>query len=511
MRKRHIGLFILISLLYFAVWMKSALPYRLFPSDDDYFRSFVDEPGISGPVLITIRSHHPVLLISLKLTKMIWSLFSRDLSSALLLHSVISNSSILFLVCLIIFTLTENIFMAVTAGLLYGISSWPAVYYFFYSYAPFSALCLLCSLYCILKAYRNPDLSARQISRAGIFSGLAFWSSPSAGVMLLVYFLILCYLFRPKLSAAIRIYAKSLFLAILPFSFLSFLALKDHIWENCRQYAGADVQVFKTPFFSFFHILGEHSGLFLVGFLFLLISYLVSVILKRGLPACQPQEKAVRALTLGIFAHSFLIDILPSTKLARTNFVLYPLFIIVMAGLFWFLFVKLSRKFRYAFLALAIALSLPIVYANLKLCRQLVQAKQAVPAYLAAQPKDLPLYILEEDSHSDAIISWLEGFSIQKIKKGELGRTVADNKRGMLIVGPSGEGSGRSILANCCMDDFLIDDIRPRLEKMNRLTLPYYAYFPFFLLEEEVCEGLYFSGRRVDYNSESKQITLFNW
>lgn len=488
---------IFLTLAYLAVWLALALPYRPFPSDDDYFRSFVDEPGIVNTALMIVRSHHPVLLASLKLTH------------SLLLHAVISNSVLLFLVSLIVFSLTGNVFVAAVSALLYGLSSWPAVYYFFYSYAPFSAMLLYLSLYFILKAYLNPDVCARQIIRAGIFSGLAFWSSPSAGVMLAVYFLILSYLFRPKLSAAIGIYVKNLFLVILPFFFFSFPALKDHIWENCRQYAGADVKVLKTPFFSFFHILGEHSGLFLAGFFFLLVFYLITVILKRGSAACLPPEKAVRALTLGVFAHSFLIDILPFTKLARTNFVLYPLFIIVTMSLFWFLFVRLSRRLKYVILALGIFLFLLLVYANIKWCRQLIQARQAVPAYLAGQPKDQTLYIFEEDSHADAIISWLEGFSIQRVKKADLEKVMSDNRRGALIIGPRAQGSGRSILSNCCMDDFLIDDIQPRLDKMNRLTLPYYAYFPLFLLEEEVCEGLYFSGRRVDYKSDSKNITFF--
>ena len=48
-----------------------------------------------------------------------------------------------------------------------------------------------------------------------------------------------------------------------------------------------------------------------------------------------------------------------------------------------------------------------------------------------------------------------------------------------------------------------------RLEKMNRVVLPYYAYFPPFLLEEETCEGLYFSGNIVDYRQDSKNITFF--
>ena len=71
MRKR-VGWFILVSLGYSLVWMSLALPYRVFPSDDDYFRSFIDQPGIFNSVLMVVRSHHPVLLASLKLTKLAW-------------------------------------------------------------------------------------------------------------------------------------------------------------------------------------------------------------------------------------------------------------------------------------------------------------------------------------------------------------------------------------------------------------------------------------------------------
>ena len=48
-----------------------------------------------------------------------------------------------------------------------------------------------------------------------------------------------------------------------------------------------------------------------------------------------------------------------------------------------------------------------------------------------------------------------------------------------------------------------------RLGKDEQVVLPYYAYFPPFLLEEETCEGLYFSGNIVDYRQDSKNITFF--
>ena len=550
MRKR-VGLFILVSLVYSLAWMSLALPYRPFPSDDDYFRSFIDQPGIFNSVLMTVRSHHPVLLGSLKLTKLAWFLFSNDLSSALLLQAVISNSVLLFLICLMVWALTKNVFALCAAAILYGTSAWPAAYYFFYSYAPFSAMLLCLGLYFILKAYIEPSQAARRLMWAGIVCGLAFWASPSAGVMIAAYFLILLYLFRchsrvplfgiplrgksgnpdkldcpvkpdndkvdqfverlPEFSNIVRIYLKSLLLVILPFSFLSLPALKDHILENCRQYAGADVQVLKTPFFSFFRVLGEYNGWLLAGFLLMLVLYGIAVVLKRGPAPLQPEERCARALVIGVFLHSLLVDILPSTKLARTNFAVFPLFIIAAVSLFWFLFLKLSGRLKYCLAGLGIILLIPLLYTNLELCRQLIQSRQSLPAYLTAQPKDRPLYILEEDSHAEAIISWLEGFHIQRIKKADLERIVSAQTKGGIILGPSGPGSGQSILANCCLDDFLIEDVRMRLEKMNRVVLPYYAYFPPFLLEEETCEGLYFSGNIVDYRHDSKNITFFYW
>jgi len=514
--KKILMFLLLTSVIYFAAWMSLARPYRLFPSDDDYFRSFIDEPRILNTVLMTIRSHHPVLLVSLKLSQMFWALFSPDLSSALLFQAALSNAGILFLIGAIVFTLTQSAWACGLGVLLYAFSGWSAVYYFFYSYAPFAAMLSLFGLYFILKEYLEPSASAGGLKRAGIISGLAFWASPSAGVMIAVNILILLYLFRPRIKEnnnALRGYIKSLFLAILPFSFLSFAALKDHILENCRQYAGADVRVIKTLFFSFFRVLGEYNYWFLAGFFFLAVFYLITVILRRGHTEERRREKAVWALTIGIFLGSFLIDILPSTKLARTNFALYPLFIISAVSLFRVLFSRLPGRLRYGLAALGIILLVPLLYANLKLCRELIRVKQGVPRYLALQPKDRPVYILEEDSHADSIASWLEGFDIQRIKKADLGKIVSSGSRGGLILGPGGLGSGRSILSNCCLDDFYADDIKQALvlKGVKAITLPYYAYFPPFLLEEEACEGLYFSGRRVDWRDKDKNISVFNW
>ena len=514
---KKINIFLLLAGgIYFAAWMSLAYPYRLFPSDDDYFRSFIDEPGILNTVLMTIRSHHPVLLVSLKLSRMLWSLFSSDLSSALLFQAALSNAATLFLIGAIVFRLTRSAWACGLSLILYSFSSWAATYYFFYSYAPFSAMLSLLSFYFIIKEYLEPSASSCGLKRAGIVSGLAFWASPSSGVMIAVNILILFYLFRARINEdnnALRGYIKSLFLAILPFSFFSSLALKDHILENCRQYAGADAPVLKAPFFSFFRVLGEYNQWLLAGFLFLLVFYLIAVILRRAPGELRVQEKAAWALTMGIFIGSFLIDVLPSTKLARINFALYPLFIIAVVSLFYFLFLKMSRKYRY-FLAIAgIILMVPLLYANLKLCRELILVKQSVPRYLARQPKEQPLYILEEDSHIDVIASWLEGFNIQRIKQADLGKIVSSGSRGGLILGPGGPGSGRSILSNCCLDDFYADDIKQALvlRGVKAITLPYYAYFPPFLLEEEACEGLYFSGRRVDWRDKDKNISVFNW
>lgn len=528
--KRHIILSLLLASIYFITWMVLAFPYRLFPSNDDYFYSFVADANIRSVISNIVNSYHPVTLFSLTISKMIWGLVSNDMLSTLLFHAVASNFIVIFLLGIIVFMITRNTLAVVMALILYATSGWPANYYFFYSYAPFAAMLSLLALFFILKAYVTLEKRDFFIAVSGIISGLYFWSYPGAMAMVGLYFLSFLYLFQPISQ---RDYRRSTFIylivficTIAPFTVHSTGGLISYIGDNFSSFTSISElvkpitksgHIVKTPFFSFFHILWVYNPILLISFFIVSILFIAGIIIKKRTLQekiiFSAQDKILFSLMAIVWLHSLIIDILPFTKLGRAHLVVYPIFVIVTVGMFYFLIPRLSYRYRrYLYLTSSILFIL-IIFVNIKFCSELIRVKQYIPRYLKSHLPQAQLYISEEDSHADYIMAWLEDFRIQKIKKSELDSVLLKDKKGTLIIGPNGIGSGLSILSNACLDDFFIEDLNthPALKKMKKIALPYFAYFPSFLLEEETCEALYFFGRRVNYKSDSKNITLFAW
>jgi hypothetical protein len=98
----------------------------------------------------------------------------------------------------------------------------------------------------------------------------------------------------------------------------------------------------------------------------------------------------------------------------------------------------------------------------------------------------------------------VEGQEMAAIRRG-----LEKEGRGILLLGPTGPGSGNSIL-----DAAVLPDFTPRLAKdiRDRITfLPYYAFHPPFLFEEETCQALYFSGQTPDPASPAAGLKAYNW
>jgi len=303
---------------------------------------------------------------------------------------------------------------------------------------------------------------------------------------------------------------------VAPFAVKSTWFLKSHISWNFGTLTNPNT--LKAPLFSFFYILGTYNPILLIYFFVVFIMLIAVAIIKKRMlkerAVFSPQDKMLFSLIAIIWLHSFIIDIVPCTKLGRAHFVIYPIFIIAAVSMFYFLASRLSHRFRKYMYALSIPLFSLIIFVNIRLCSELIRVKQYTPRYLSSHFPMTPLYILEEDVHGNAIMDWLEDFHIQKIKKSELDSVLLNNKRGCLIIGPTGIGSGLSILSDRSSNDFFIENLNthPILRGLRRVTLPYFVYFPSFVLEGWPCEAIYFSGkRRVDYKSDSMNITLFVW
>jgi hypothetical protein len=80
----------------------------------------------------------------------------------------------------------------------------------------------------------------------------------------------------------------------------------------------------------------------------------------------------------------------------------------------------------------------------------------------------------------------------------------------LILIGPHGSKSGRSVIHGCLLDDFEID--------LNQIQAPasaieykfrHYGYLPKLLMEEEACQALYFNGEMPNINDSEKQITAW--
>lgn len=77
-----------------------------------------------------------------------------------------------------------------------------------------------------------------------------------------------------------------------------------------------------------------------------------------------------------------------------------------------------------------------------------------------------------------------------------------------VILPPHGPGSGRSVAHHCVLPDAPELSVQPP-EDMRAVWLPSYTYFPAFLLEEEICQALYFHGQIPDYRQPEMGLNLW--
>jgi len=163
---------------------------------------------------------------------------------------------------------------------------------------------------------------------------------------------------------------------------------------------------------------------------------------------------------------------------------------------------------------------------NVLFSSAMITSKQAASQYLKKIPSNFKtLYLLgEKDPHIYAYI-YSQGFipyylhstrfRTQEVGVEEFADILRKQENVALIVGPHGKNSGRSILFRSNLPDYPFDE-EEFLKSISkpfsaRITLPYFAYFPSFIMEEELSQALYFSGRTPDYRDPSKNLTLYLW
>jgi|GEM_PF-3931647 len=512
--RRIIPAVVVVFFLYCAVWMSLALPYRLFPSDDDAFASYLAMDGARPTLALIACSHHPVFVAWLQAVGRVWLWFSRDLQSVVGAQAVISNAALCAIVTAMIFFFTRSFPAALAGAAVFGFSAWPVNYIFFSSYAPFTTMfSTVCLWFLFLSRDCLPGRRDWYLAAAGACAALFFWSCPSALVMIALYCLLLLVLpdspGLPRVRGSIRLFLKAFALVALPFAIYGSDRIWDHIFDNFIQ-QGVSAELARPPALSFFRIFSVYDPVFSA--VFLAVSAVSAVFAFRRWNELGRRQRAIFAILLIVWAHSALVDILPSTKLARTHFPVFPLAVIATAGCAHILYGALRRvRYRLLFLSCAGVLLACSAWQGVALSSRIFHIRTDAPKYLQRYFNDRTVYLLEEDDHSGMLDDWLRyDCRIKVISKNSLETIDFSGGQAALLLGPRGAGAGKSILSNYSLGDFYADDIlrQPRIAALSRKVLPYYAYFPVFQFEEESCLGAYFSLSRIDDSQDEKNLLL---
>lgn len=509
-----------------------ALPYRFFPSDDlAYYLHVLDGneelPGLfSHSEAYNFNNYiHPLYAYYLFLCRLLWSCFAPVSPSVLIFSNLLANTVTMAMIVLICRRITGSLAWATGAGLVFAASAWTASYYFFFFSVPFPVALLLTAFTLLIYGSYSEKTTPPPLlfMTGGLLLALTFWSSHSAAVSVALVLTISPFIYgtqsksRRHTILAGAWTAVGFILIFLPSSFISGPAYLSHLLDNVNTSAYQEAfnksgDLLTSPPFSFFRMLFVYSPIKTLLFSTLVTVLLVSFISHRF--------KSDRGMRIGAFlagfclAHPLIIDLLPTTKLGRTHFFAFPFIIIFLAKAGHWVFNRISagRPRKIASLAILLILVASLIFSVVQILKTRV-TRFAVPDLLEKQAQLTQIYLLKEDPHAVFIRHWLNDPRISFIETKELnqifGESAVEGHHGMVIIGPTGPGSGNSILQSASLADFnpLIPD---RLAE-RFIYLPYYAYHPFFLFEEETCLALYFSQGKHIPTSLASKIKVFSW
>lgn len=517
-----------------AVWLL-AHPYRLFPADDQGYLQALR--GIEGqPLTHLAQRQNPVYWLYLQGCYQLWRLVSSQDQDIFLVANLAANTIGLLALTRITHQLTGNLRWALMTGLLYVTSAWTTTYYLFFSYTPLPTALMLVALSLMLTGCQCPPDAKRPgllwTGAAGTVLGVAFWCAPSA-TLLTALLLPLPLLLtgtpfvRHRLPLTLA-QAGGFIVSFLPWAFLCFRAYGNHIVGNITTYHYDDAvakfsSVPKPPALSFWRIMGEYSGLQTTLFLVLIPLLSVALFFKNrslisGAEEAKPfQLRPLRVcliLLVVCLVHAGVVDLLPTTKLARTHFHIFPLTLIFLVVTPYHLAKGFTseRIRRPLTMAYGGVLMLSILLSSLQSLESR-SARFRLPEFLDRQQGLEHLYLLKEDPHAKYIAQWLQESRVTTIGLAMVGPLLRKGSppghKNALIIGPTGPGSGNSILRHGTLPDFDLE--LPQSITDRQLLIPYYSFHPPFLWEEEICQALYFAGGLPDPTAAESQIKILIW
>lgn len=489
-------------------------PYRPFPTDELWSYSY----ALQGNDWLASRSeillNSPLHIYSLLAVKPIVELLGLHWFQTFLVTAALALNGTALLLGLTVQAATGRTLFAACASLLFIVSAWSQAYLHFYTHAPIACLFMMASLYCFTRHYLADRGSPWLAGATGLCAGLFFLSSSSAkllaGILILAYSLLLMRSPAPGKKANCLWLTVAASIPIFGFMPIYLEPLQSHLRTNISAGNGIDCLdkygfLPETPFFSFFHLLGVYSPPLLV---FLLASLAIAALQwKRLLQMGRAGSLALTLLGI-VLLHSVALDLLPFTKLGRSHFPVFPLTITALSLMYATL--QSGRGLaKWLFLAFILT-AIPLEVAT---STRTWQARREAPAQLDRLPSGTALAVLQEDPHHEFIAGWLAYSEVYTISRVDIPQVVqALTTPLVLIIGPTGPNSGKSILRHSIMDDFYFA-LPPDIGTMPKMVkkLPYYAHYPLFMMEEENSQCFFFRHQVPDPADPRSQLTVYFW
>jgi MFS family permease len=503
-----IGL-VIIAFVAGKIWLRLASPYLPFPSDDkSWYFLFNDYFG-------SLQSQRPVFHLLLYALKQLCTVCPDG--KILITTIALSHAVIAVIVGLLSFRITGSIIVAFAGAVVYATSAWPANYYFLASYAPFAGVFAMLSLLLLVEASFGGKQRRNYLLIAGFLTGLYFWSSPSAPVLIALFLgavavfindaqqgdvqvvngkfrLIVTRLYRRFLNTNVRTYLVAMAVSISLFVFSTTPRLYKEVVVNMysnsypMSYAPALYgPIPDRPLLSFYKIYYLYNPYLMA----LLISALLLVFLMysrfgmRKMPETPKRVLAMLALLITLYA--LLIDVLPFATLGRYQFVIYPITIVVICSVSYYLLRSFQVRITRIYAAVAVSLLTGVVLAsNVSGSSELIEARKTIVNTITQYSGDLDIYILNEDPHRHHLVRSLNSpeltVSIKKINLVDFIKVLEtaekSTHRPALLLGPRGRDSGKSAILHTT--DFYPDRLAgfPQLESkaIKKINMLYYAY-----------------------------------
>lgn len=506
---------LLFAVLYFSLSFLTIavnFPYRPVPTDELVSYSHVLHGFGWLRSTSEILMNSPLHILSLQPGRLLVTIAGLPELQTFLVTTALCLNGIGILLGFTIYTATRRIFFGAGAAILFLVSAWPQEYLHFYTYAPIAGLYMMASLYCFTRFFLAEPDNPWLVRASGLCAGLFFLSGSSAKltavILVAAFALLIMRSPRHRETSHCFFLISSTLLPVVIFLPFYLGPLVNHLSTNIT--AGNGIDCLKKygflpsiPFLSFFHLLKVYSPLLL---LLLFVSLLVAILQQRKLRSQGERGWLTLALLGIIVVHTLVLDLLPFTKLGRAQFPLMPIAIVAISSLFANL---PSKRVGIWTLTVFMLLAIPLEIAS---STQTWNARRVAPAQLERFPGNTKFVVLETDPHHEFLISWL-GYDMQIVRSSDIPDLVQSSRSPVvLIVGPTGPNSGKSILRHSIMDDYYFS--LPRnlgILPIKTQKLPYYAHYPHFMMEEENSQCFFFRHQVPDTNSPDSMLTVYFW